>query len=337
MSNGGPQLTFVLPVLNEDRHLDETMASLRAQDVDPATFEVLLYDGGSVDATLRIAEVWRDRMPNLQIFRNPERLPCFARNAGVAAARGTYIALIEGHCVLPPVFARRALELFQTTGADALGRPLTLWFPDDPRQARAIAMARQSVLGHDFRSLLYGDYEGFADPLSSATVYRREVFAIVGMFDKSFYVGEDVDFNHRMTRAGLTHFFAQDLRCGYRPRRSIGSLLHQMRTYGVGRMQIVAKHDCIAVLPQLLPLIACTLLLLSLVAALVSRQVWVAAPALVYVLAVIVEGCRMAARFRDLAALPLVPVAISAVHVGLAFGIASGLGRRVMARKENAA
>ena len=58
-------------------------------------------------------------------------------------------------------------------------------------------------------------------PQSVAIAYRREVFERVGLFDESFDACEDVEFNHRIARAGLTCYFTPRVQVRYFPRDSV--------------------------------------------------------------------------------------------------------------------
>ena len=46
------------------------------------------------------------------------------------------------------------------------------------------------------------------------------MFATVGLFDESFDACEDVEFNHRLDRKGLTCFFTPKIGAAYRIKRS---------------------------------------------------------------------------------------------------------------------
>ena len=58
-----------------------------------------------------------------------------------------------------------------------------------------------------------------------AVAYRREVFEAVGTFDERFDACEDVEFNHRVDRAGLKCFFTPRVALRYHPRTSLAGLV----------------------------------------------------------------------------------------------------------------
>ena len=107
---------------------------------------------------------------------------------------------------------------------------------------RAIAAARSSRLGHHPDSFIYSSDEQFVPAESVAVAYRRSVFEKVGYFDENFDACEDVEFNHRVDRAGLRCFFTPAIAAHYAPRDTLRGLYRQMVRYGRGRIRLWRKH-----------------------------------------------------------------------------------------------
>ncbi len=105
-----------------------------------------------------------------------------------------------------------------------------------------IALARKSWLAHSRRSYIYGEFEGFVDPVSSGFAYDREVFDRVGYFDETFDAAEDVEFHHRLKRAGIEAYTSSALTIYSYPRSTLLGLFRQMTRYGVGRAHLIRKH-----------------------------------------------------------------------------------------------
>ncbi|MGM0383245.1 MAG: glycosyltransferase family 2 protein, partial [Thermodesulfobacteriota bacterium] len=95
---------------------------------------------------------------------------------------------------------------------------------------------------------------GFISPVSSGAVYRREVFANVGYVDESFDAAEDVEFNYRLEKAGLTCYTAPSLKVKYYPRDSLKSLFRQLVRYGQGRRRFTRKHPQAQTFQQQIPM-----------------------------------------------------------------------------------
>ena len=62
------------------------------------------------------------------------------------------------------------------------------------------------------------------------------------MFDETFDACEDVEFNHRIDRAGLRCYFTPEVAVHYAPRDSLRGLFRQLVRYGRGRVRLWRKH-----------------------------------------------------------------------------------------------
>lgn len=239
-------LTIVVPVRNEESCISQTLEAFAAQDYPEDRYEILVVDGQSTDRTRDIVEEFSVRRPgvNLRLLDNPGRWSSRARNIGVRAARGKLIAVIDGHVDLPSNQLFTAIErLTEQQQALCLSRPAPLVVPSlDDGMPLWIALARQSWLGHSRVSYIYRMHEGFVDPLSAGFAYDRRVFNRVGYFDESFDAAEDVEFHHRLKKAGILAYTSPALTIYSYPRATLRGLFQQMTRYGVGRARFVQKH-----------------------------------------------------------------------------------------------
>jgi succinoglycan biosynthesis protein ExoA len=319
-----PFISVIVPVRNEGRCIAGTLGMLLAQDYPADRFEVLVADGRSVDDTRAVVRSVAARHPNVRLLDNPRRWSSAGRNAAVRAARGDLLVLIDGHCETGNSrYLADLARAFERSGADCVGRPQPLDVTGASPLRRAIAAARSSPLGHNPASFIYSSAEGFVRPQSVAIAYRREVFDRVGLFDESFDACEDVEFNHRVDRAGLRCFFTPRIALHYHPRGTLAGLFRQMARYGRGRVRLLRKHretfspGCFVPAAFVLGLIG------GPAAALLSP--WLAATYAgcvgVYLLAVVLASLCLAVKARDLRLLPWLPAVFLAIHAGAGAGI----------------
>lgn len=319
-----PFISVIVPVLNEAAFIADTLHQLLEQRYDAARFEVIVADGGSTDDTRTIVAALQTRYANLRLLDSPRRWSSAGRNVAVRAARGDIVLLIDGHCELRNLhYLQNLADAFTASGADCVGRPQPLDVTGATALQRAIAAARASRLGHHPASHIYADREGFVPPESVAIAYRRGVFDTVGLFDERFDACEDVEFNHRVARAGLTCWFTPRVQVHYHPRSTLSGLFRQMVRYGRGRVRLLRKHPSTFSLPGFVPaaflagvvagpLVACWNPLLGLLYASVLG---------VYGAALLLCSLALCVRERDARLLPLLPLVFLAIHVGAGSGV----------------
>jgi succinoglycan biosynthesis protein ExoA len=327
LSQTGPSQPFIsviVPVRNEEKFIRATLESLLIQHYDPERFEVLVADGRSTDATREIVRGMRAHYPNLRLLDNPRCLSSAGRNAGVRMSQGEILVIIDGHCELESLHYLRDLACaFASSGADCVGRPQPLNVSEATTLQKAIAAARSSRLGHHPDSHIYSERESFVPPQSVAIAYRRSVFHQVGLFDEAFDACEDVEFNHRLDRAGLRCFFTPKVAIRYVPRASLGGLFRQMMRYGRGRMRLMRKHPDTFSLSGFMPAIFLAGVVLG--PFLILQAPWLRAPyavgVLMYLLTVLLVSFGVSVRTRSLRVLPWLPVVFCTVHGGAGAGI----------------
>jgi succinoglycan biosynthesis protein ExoA len=321
-----PEISVIVPVRNEERYIEATLGQLLRQNYAPNRFEVLVADGESTDATPELVRRLAEKYANLRLLPNPGRYSSAGRNAGLAAARGDIIVIVDGHCDVNNCnHLRNLAQAFARSGAECIGRPQPLDVSRASPLQRAIAVARSSRLGHNPASFIYASHEGFVSPLSVAVAYRRAVFERVGSFDDRFDACEDVEFNHRVEQAGMKCFFTPRVAVRYHPRSSLQGLFRQMARYGRGRVRLLRKHPETFSLPCFLPA-------LFLIGVVVGPLVAWLSPFLaglyagtiaLYLLTLVVAAMLLSVKARDLRLLPWLPLVFAMIHFGAGCGVLS--------------
>ena len=95
-------VSVVVPAYNYARYLPKAIDSALGQTHPP--LEVIVVDDGSTDDTPRVLAAYADR---IRVIRQANQGAGAARNAGIAAARGEYVAFLDSDDLWHP----RKLEL----------------------------------------------------------------------------------------------------------------------------------------------------------------------------------------------------------------------------------
>ena len=236
---GLPAVSVVMPILNEERHLEEAVAAVLGQDY-AGSVEVVLALGPSTDRTDEIAAALAAADSRVQTVPNPSGRTPEALNAALGASRSDIVVRVDGHGVLDPDYVRTAVELLEETGAANVGGLMDA--EGVTTFERAVAAAMTSRLGVGASRFHTGGDSGPADTVYLG-VFRREWLDRMGGYDPRFVRAQDWELNHRIREAGGLVWFSPRLRVSYRPRPTLSRLARQYRDYGRWRRVVARTHS----------------------------------------------------------------------------------------------
>ncbi len=227
-----------MPVLDEEKHLAESVAAVLSQEY-PGGFELVLAIGPSKDRTEAIARELAAADSRITVVPNPTGQISAAMNAAVRTARHGIITRIDAHSMLPDGYLRTAVAALQETGAADVGG----WMAAEgvtPFQ-QAVAWAMTSPFGMGAAANHTGGTAGPADTVYLG-VYRRSEIEKAGGYDETMLIAEDWELNYRIRAAGGLIWFTPDLKVTYRPRASLGALARQQFRYGRWRRVVARRY-----------------------------------------------------------------------------------------------
>lgn len=135
-----PAISCLLPVRDGERWLRAAIDSILAQSF--GDFELIVIDDGGADASARIVEEAMRRDPRVRLLRQPARGVVAALNAGLAAARGAFIARMDADDVAVSNRFERQIEVLRArTGIVIIGAKARAIGADDSDDGRAPEVA----------------------------------------------------------------------------------------------------------------------------------------------------------------------------------------------------
>jgi glycosyltransferase involved in cell wall biosynthesis len=291
-----PGVSYVMPVLNEVTHVRAAVDSLLAQDY-AGPFEVTIALGPSIDGTTELVEELAAVDDRIRVVENVVGSTPAGLNLAIRESQYPIVIRVDAHSVLPPEYARIAVETMLETGADNVGGLMDAQGTTDFE--RAVARAYGSRVGLGGTKLHVGGEAGPAETVYLG-VFRRDRLLEVGLFDEEIKRGQDWELNRRIRTAGGTVWFTPRLKVTYRPRPNLYRLARQFFSTGIWRGELARRFPASNGLRYFAPPVMVvgvtvgTLLGLGgIVQAAVGAAPWLlwgfAAP-LLYVLIVVVSG-----------------------------------------------
>lgn len=176
-------VSIIVPVYNGERHIASALQSVFGQYYH--SFEVIVVDDGSSDGSAAIVRSF----PVRYIYQCNEGVAA-ARNAGIAASGGEFIALLDQDDLwLPSKLTRQIGHL--------LGHPELGYVLSRLEFFLETGVERPSWLKED---LLSDDQAGY---FPSALVARKTTFEQIGYFDPIYKAASDTDWFFRANAQGI--------------------------------------------------------------------------------------------------------------------------------------
>lgn len=180
-------VSVVIPTHNHARYLGEAIDSALAQTHSP--LEVIVVDDGSTDETEEVLARYGNRIRTL---RQRNQGVSAARNAGIAAASGDYLAFLDSDDLWHPRKLERQLALFAADSSLGLVHCGVVTFGSSAETRQAL----EGMEGWVGQEILLLD-RTIIGP-GSTLVVPRLVAEEVGAFDTRLMVSEDWDFSYRV-------------------------------------------------------------------------------------------------------------------------------------------
>jgi glycosyltransferase involved in cell wall biosynthesis len=107
MSDRLPFVSFIIPALNEEKNIIDTIDSIKAT-MQSRAYEIIVADNGSSDRTRSLAE-----SAGAKVLKNPEATIASLRNIGTAAAEGEVLAFLDADVTLASDWCQNLITDYQ--------------------------------------------------------------------------------------------------------------------------------------------------------------------------------------------------------------------------------
>jgi glycosyltransferase involved in cell wall biosynthesis len=305
-------VSVVLPILNEERHLADTIAAITAQDFD-GEIEVILALGPSKDRTNGIAHELAARDSRIVLVDNPSGKTAAGLNAAIAKSKYSIITRIDGHAEISSTYIRDAIRILNEQGAVNVGGIMAA----NGRTAfeKSVAAAMRSKLGVGSSRFHTGGQAGPSDTVYLGTFQKAALLA-AGGFDERFTRAQDWELNFRLRSQGGVVWFDPSLVVTYRPRSTLRALAKQYFQYGRWRHAVSRSHKGSVNFRYLAPPTAVIALFFSLLTGLFISPIFYI-PLLTYLIAILAGSLAIGQSLKEKIVLPCV---LATMHISWGLG-----------------
>lgn len=204
-----PLVSVIVPVHNAARFLVESIESVLRQNYSP--IELIAIDDGSSDQSL---EILRQYGTKIRLLTQSNLGPAAARNKGIEAAKGNFIAFQDADDLWLPGKLRAQMayllsnpEIGIVFGQFAFWRPAVDGNYPDPN--RFLTQSEEWEIEKPLSGWIYAEELEDSQIAMITPLIRREVFESTGRFDESLQGGSDYDFWLRATYTTQCHKLPQ--------------------------------------------------------------------------------------------------------------------------------
>ena len=333
MGPSKPWLATVLPVLNEEAHIEACLSSLLHQSLPADEHMIVVMDGGSTDATKDIVQSMmnglnQDDQPTLLYYDNPGRFVPHARNLALQQLPEsiTHVLEFNGHIEAGVEHLMKLKTIWNRLEANhpniaGLGCRVVGYNTNENVVESIIDSTLENPLGGSSGQFAVFDSEGETN-VPAFTLHLRSALEAVGGWDESFLTSQDSDLSMRLIKAGYTLFRTPEVEVKMRRRTSFKSWFLMSHRYGFWRTKVLLKHPKRIVLREFLPLFG----LLGTIFLFIEHPTYVIVPIALYTTVLVLSG--LSNLRKGIHHLFGVPLALLLLHIGFTLGLVDGLFRK---------
>lgn len=233
-------ISVIVPVYNEEKYIDDCIASMLAQDYPKDTMEWFFVDGMSTDKTPQILKEYQERFPQLiRVLENPNKTVPFAMNLAIREAKGTYIIRLDAHAEYADDYFSKCVEVLDETGADNVGGVMET--KARTPIGKTIAKMLSSKFGVGDAQFRTNGKDGYVDTVPFGA-FRREIFKTVGLYDERLTRNQDSELNYRIIHNGGKIYLSNKIKLAYYCRDSVKGIVKMAILNG--KWNIITSRFC---------------------------------------------------------------------------------------------
>lgn len=222
-----PKISIVTPVYNRERYIGATIESVLNQT--RSDFELLVWDDGSTDSSLDIAQSYAGLDQRVRVVRAEHQGVAPAVKAAFAATTGAYIGSVDSDDLLAPTALEETAAILDAYPEVGLVYTQCRVI-DENGQDRGLGRRRHVPYSKDRLLIAFMTFH--------FRLIRRCVYDQVGGIDESFERAEDYDLCLRLSEVTAVQHVPKPL---YDYRRHTGNMTNQQLEANRWARRAIAK------------------------------------------------------------------------------------------------
>jgi len=191
-------ISIIIPTLNEEKVLEQTISSLRK--LNTCEYEIIVSDGKSTDNTLSIAKKYADQV--IEYKDNTRQTIAGGRNLGVSITKGDYLVFIDADVVIPDInnFFIKTMNLFKNN-KKLVG--LTIFVKVFPGMDTFADNLFWGIV--NWSNYLFNNILNRGSAIGEFQMMPADVFRRLNGYNEKIVVGEDVEMFSRLSDIGQVY------------------------------------------------------------------------------------------------------------------------------------
>ena len=174
-------ISIVIPTYNRASFLKEAIDSVLSQTY--RNFELIVVDDGSTDDTPKLLSSYGEK---IKVIKKANKGPSAARNRGIKAAKGGWIAFLDSDDVWKPGKLEKQVQFIKDNPEIKICQTEEIWI----RNGKRVNPRKK----HEMHSgWIYEQCLPLCIVSPSSVMIHRDVFEKVGLFDETMLACEDYD------------------------------------------------------------------------------------------------------------------------------------------------
>ena len=179
-----PKVSVVVPVGNDEEHLNSTMESLTSQTMEEMEF--IIVNNGATDQAMTIAKEYAAVDRRFRLEEQPANGYGSAVNKGIDRARGAYIGIVRAGDMMKTEMFKRLYKEARTSRADLVRADYSRFYirTDGTMKKKAVRMSSDEFM-----------YDRILKPGKDKAVFSSPFSIWSGIYRKAFLDNERIRFN----------------------------------------------------------------------------------------------------------------------------------------------